>query len=349
MTVNNNTANSTAPRLNKHKKDPTKPTILELKNLWMTYPDNKNLDNKKKIVLSGINLRVSAGSFITIVGPTGCGKSTLFRLMLGIEKPTYGEILVNGNRVTSPDRNRGVVFQKYSLFPNLTVVENVSYGLELEQMNLLSFINTISYFKRKKKYLEEAMNYLEIMGLADAANKYPYELSGGMRQRTAIAQTVIMKPKILCMDEPFGALDQTTREVMQAFILDMWSQSDITVFFVTHDIEEAMYLGTRVIVLSQYYSNTDGSPGTGSKIVYDAPIPELSPRQMDVKYSPWFNEMMKDIRSQGLDPSVLQSIKEFELRHRLSVVEDGSAIPPGFVIQPTGPEKKRFDIHTSKD
>ena len=335
------------------KRDPTQPILLDIRGLWKRYPQGDSRAGMKT-VLAGVDLAISAGSFVTILGPTGCGKSTLFRTILGSEPPDQGRILVNGIPVTHPNRDRGVVFQTHGQFPTMTVVENVALGLRLEETRLLTpILRPFYYYGKKRVHRRRAMEYLERFGLADSAGKYPSELSGGMQQRAAIAQAVIMKPDLICMDEPFGALDESTREMMQLFILETWASTDMTILFVTHSLEEALYLGTRVIVLSQYYTNSDGTPAEGAKIVYDAPIPELSPRKPEVKYESWFNEMMQEIRSQGLDPSVRQCIKDFKLRHRLSIREGEEAdveIPSAItVLRPTGPEKRRFDPFTGKD
>ena len=302
----------------KRKIDTTKPVILEARDVYKAYPIGNT--GGMKMVLNDISLIVSAGSFVTIVGPTGCGKSTFFRQILGAERTTKGKILVSGEEVTRPDRNRGVVFQKYSLFPHKKVVDNIAFGLELEELALLSpYLRPFHSRKLRRMYREKAMGYLERFGLADSAQKYPDELSGGMTQRVAIAQALITNPKILCMDEPHGALDHATRETMQTFDLNTWCETGMTIFFITHDLEEALYLGTRIVVMSQYYTNDDGSPAEGAKIVYDAPIPGISPRPTDVKYQGWFKDMLRDIRDQGLNPKNRQRVEEFNLKHRLSI------------------------------
>lgn len=288
--------------------------ILEFQNVFQKYPDkNGNL----RTVLNGINLRISRGEFVTIVGPTGCGKSTLLRLILGSEKPYDGHVLMNGSDIQSPSRNRGVVFQHYSLYPNLTVQQNVMFGLELEEFTLMDPV--IRYKKCRKKQLDfsiKAEQYLEQVGLQDHADKYPHQLSGGMRQRAAIAQAMVMEPEILLMDEPHGALDVGTREEMQIFVLDQWNREQQTIFFVTHDLEEAIFLGSRVLVLSPFYSGNQGEPSDGSKIVKDIPISWPLPRPTDIKHSREFNDIMKDIRHEGLDPEYLQHIEYFDLCHQ---------------------------------
>lgn len=286
--------------------------ILYLEDVYKTYP--LPYTKGHKTILNDIDFRVSSGEFITVVGPTGCGKSTLLRLILGSEKPSSGKVLFKNKPVEGPSRNRGIVFQKYSLFPDKTVLKNVSFGLELEEFNLLSRLMKPFLSRRKRKeFHENARSYLERVGLGSDIDKYPYELSGGMRQRVAIAQALIMKPSILLMDEPFGALDFNTRQAMQLFILEQWEQTKMTVFFVTHDLEEALYLGTRVIVLSQYYqSDTDGE---GAKIVDDISIKGGHPKPTDFKYTQEFNQILEKIRKDGLDPHNRQHISEFNLSH----------------------------------
>ena len=214
--------------------------ILHIQDVYKLYGN--------KIVLDNVDLSVARGEFCTVVGPSGCGKSTLLRLILGQERPTRGELFIDGCPAESANSERGIVYQKYSLFPHLTVLENVLLGKKLNT-------GIVERFRGKKNLEAEAMHFLEKVRLAEHRNKFPHELSGGMQQRVAIAQAVIMNPSILLMDEPFGALDPGTRESMQVFILELWEKTKMTIFFVTHDLEEACYLGTRVVVLSQFYSD----------------------------------------------------------------------------------------------
>lgn len=280
--------------------------ILKIRGVKKVYDD--------KIILNNLSIDVHAGEFITVVGPTGCGKSTLLRLLLGSETPTEGSVRVDGHIVTGPDRNRGIVFQKYSMYPNMTVERNVMFGLELEAVSLPTLIFRPFHCRRCRiDFRERAHNYLDRVGLLKHKDKYPHELSGGMRQRAAIAQAMIMQPKMLLMDEPFGALDVGTREAMQVFVLDQWQQDKQTILFITHDLEEAIFLGTRILVISPYYSNDDGSPGIGSKIVKDTLIPWEHPRPTKIKHTPEFNELMLAIRREGLDPEYLQSIEDFDI------------------------------------
>jgi len=280
--------------------------ILKLKNVYQKYED-------KDFILNNININVSLGEFVTIIGTTGAGKSTLLRIILGAENPYKGQIIMEGVEIKRPNRNIGIVFQKYSLFENRTVMENVALGLYLEHFNLLqSFINYFYKSKRNTEFTKKAEEYLVKVGLIEHANKYPYQLSGGMKQRVAIAQTMIMEPKILLMDEPFGSLDIGTREEMQIFLLEQWKKNKQTVIFVTHDLEEALFLGTRIMVLSPFYIGNDNE---GSKIVKDIPIDWPHPRSTKVKHTKEFNVLMESVRHEGLDPQFKQNIKEFDLSH----------------------------------
>src|SRR5579883_526295 len=200
-------------------------------------------------VLNGINLEIHAGEFISIVGQTGCGKSTLLRLILGEQKPTRGRVLVNGCERTQPDPVCGYVPQRYSLFSDKTVLDNVTFGPDVAEFGAFSFLHP-SRRKRIREHRSEALRFLKQMGLDEAdARKYPHELSGGMQQRVAIAQALMMKPPILLMDEAFSALDPGTRRGMQRLIKGLWRQTGTTVIFVTHNTREAVWLGTRVIAL----------------------------------------------------------------------------------------------------
>jgi NitT/TauT family transport system ATP-binding protein len=296
--------------------------LLRLQNVYKRYPVRREgggsggeSSRREKTVLHDINLRVREGELIALVGPSGCGKSTLLRLILGSEGPSAGRVLVDGRQVDGPCRDRGIVYQKYSLFPHLTVLQNIVFGLDLEEFSLTGRLaHYVRYRKRQREHAEEARRYLERMQLAEAAEKYPHELSGGMRQRVAIAQAAIMKPEILLMDEPFGALDDATRQEMQSFLLELWERDGMTVFFVTHDLEEALFLGTRILVLSQYYTSDEGVEG--AKIVTDKKVPGGHPKPHDFKYSPEFNELLEQIRRNGLDPNVRQRVDEFDLSHR---------------------------------
>ena len=286
--------------------------VIQIQNIYKQYPRK---GSGMVTVLNDINLRVKAGEFISLVGPSGCGKSTLMRLLLGSELPTSGSIFIGGKKASGPNRDRGIVFQRYSLFPHLTVLENVMFGLELEQINLAKkWLWYPGYRRKKRQFVDEAMEYLRRVRLDGHADKHPHELSGGMQQRVAIAQALIMKPIVLLMDEPFGALDPGTREEMQLFLLQLWEKERMTIFFVTHDLEEALFLGERVLVLSSYYS-AEQEDSEGSKIVIDKKITSASSDSTDSKYTPEFNVLLEQIRRDGFTESHRQQVTEFDLSH----------------------------------
>jgi NitT/TauT family transport system ATP-binding protein len=261
-----------------------------------------------KMVLENVDLAVREGELCSLVGPSGCGKSTLFRIILGQETGNSGRVLVDGTQAGPPAPDRGIVYQKYSLFPHLTVLDNVLLGKNLGT-------GWLERRRRRREFRDEAMGYLERMRLGQHAEKFPHELSGGMRQRVAIAQSLIVKPRILMMDEPFGALDPDTREDMQVFLLELWDQQRMTVFLVTHDMQEAVFVGTRVLVLSQHYTDDRGPQAQrGSRIVGDYPLPNAI-YSTKVKNSPEFVEMVDEIRHIGFDPELLRHVGEFNLRH----------------------------------
>lgn len=275
-------------------------TVLLVLDVYKSYGD--------KLILDNIDLSVKAGELCTLVGPSGSGKSTLLRLVLGQELPTGGQLLIDEKPVGFPDPTRGIVFQRYSLFPHLTVLENVCLGANLKA-------GLTERWRRRREIRDEAMGYLRRVRLDAHADKYPHELSGGMQQRVAIAQSLIKKPRILLMDEPFGALDPDTREEMQVFLLELWDESRMTVFFVTHDLEEAVYLGTRIIVLSQYYTDDRGAAvQRGSKIVADYQLPRVA-ASTQVKREAGFGELIERIRYEGFSPDHVQHVREFNLKH----------------------------------
>jgi NitT/TauT family transport system ATP-binding protein len=277
-----------------------------------------------RVILNHLNFKIQEGEFVTLVGPTGCGKSTLLRLILGSELPFSGEILMEGKQFKSPDKSRGIVYQKYSLYEFMDVKTNVMFGLDLEYFNLFQniLVSFVPFLLRKrnrlklKEFQEEANQYLEKVGLLEHKDKYPFQLSGGQRQRVAITQSAITNPKILLMDEPLGALDVNTRELLQLFIKDLWRETGQTIIFVTHDLEEACFLGTRLIVLSQYYK---GGNGNGAKIVKDIALTWPEPRPSEIRYSSEFNNIIRDIKLEGLNKTHLQSPEEFDLSHPDSI------------------------------
>ncbi len=245
----------------------------------------------RKMVLDNIDLSLSNHELCAVVGPSGCGKSTLLRIVVGQEQPTRGAVCIDGVDAGFPDKSRGIVFQKYSLFPNLKVIENVMVGRKLMS-------TWYEWIFNNKELSEEATSLLERMRLGEHLHKYPHELSGGQQQRVAIAQSLILKPKILLMDEPFGALDFGTREYMQTLLLDIWENFNMTIIFVTHDLEEAVFLGTRVIVLSQHYSDDRGDhfENRGARIVADYPL-EKKASPTALKETAEFGALVQEIRN----------------------------------------------------
>jgi NitT/TauT family transport system ATP-binding protein len=187
--------------------------------------------------LSGISLAVADSEFVSVLGPSGCGKTTLLRIVAGLETPTSGTITLDGERIAGPSPRMAMIFQEYSLYPWRTVIDNIEFGLEIRGM---------TREERKKRAIE----YLDLVGLRDFAGRFPYELSGGMRQRVAVARALAIDPAILLMDEPFGALDAQTRNRLQRELLDIWEKTRKTVLFVTHSVDEAVYLSDRIVVLT---------------------------------------------------------------------------------------------------
>jgi ABC-type nitrate/sulfonate/bicarbonate transport system ATPase subunit len=227
--------------------------------------------------LKGVNLEVEdafsaagrdIGEFRVLLGPSGCGKSTLLRMIAGLDKPTSGQVLVNGEIVIHPGKDRGMVFQKYTSFPWLTVADNVAYGMK---------INGVPEAQRK----ETVERLLKSVGLSEFANVYPETLSGGMQQRVAIARTLALRPSVILMDEPFGALDAQTRSDMQQLLLQIWDETACTILFVTHDVEEAIYLADRIFIMSSH-------PGT---IVEDVEVPFDRPRDLGLKEKSEFHDL----------------------------------------------------------
>ena len=196
------------------------------------------VDTSREVeALDNVSFSVRQGEFLVIIGPSGCGKSTLLTLLAGLEMPTSGTMLYNGSPITGPDSNRSLIFQQPSLLPWLSTIDNVAFGLKLQGV-------------KRRERRERAAHFLRRVGLRDFANKHPHELSGGMQQRAAIARALCLGADVLLMDEPFAALDVQTRYQMQSFLLDIWQGSEKTVVFVTHHIDEAVYLADRVLILT---------------------------------------------------------------------------------------------------
>ena len=227
------------------------------------------------LALQATDLDVAENDFVTILGPSGCGKSTLLRIVAGLDHPTAGQVTLEGRRIDGPGADRGMVFQSYTLFPWLTVRENVCFGLRERGM-------------ARAEQSETANAFLLKVGLSGFENHYPKQLSGGMQQRVAIARALANGPRMLLMDEPFGALDHQTRELMQELLLGIWEAEKKTVLFVTHDIDEAVFMGSRVVVMS-------ARPG---RIKLDRAVPLPHPRHYSVKTSPAFIELKAELTEQ---------------------------------------------------
>ena len=231
--------------------------------------------------LEPTNLEVAENDFITILGPSGCGKSTLLRIIAGLDRPTQGRVLLDGRAVTGPGADRGMVFQSYTLFPWLTVAQNIAFGLRERAVPAA-----------QRREIVEA--YIDKVGLRGFENHFPKQLSGGMQQRTAIARALANDPQILLLDEPFGALDNQTRALMQELLLGIWERERKTVLFVTHDIEEAIFVASRVVVMS-------ARPG---RIKADLAVDLPHPRHYTMKTSPEFNalkaRLTEEIRAEAV-------------------------------------------------
>ncbi|MBI5719411.1 MAG: ABC transporter ATP-binding protein [Burkholderiales bacterium] len=227
------------------------------------------------LALQATDLDVAENDFITILGPSGCGKSTLLRIVAGLDTQTAGEVLLDGRRITAPGADRGMVFQSYTLFPWLSVLDNVCFGLAERGLP-------------REHQLAIARGFLAKVGLKGFEHHYPRQLSGGMQQRTAIARALANDPRMLLMDEPFGALDHQTRELMQELLLGIWEEQKKTVLFVTHDIDEAVFMGSRVVVMS-------ARPG---RIKLDRVVPLAHPRHYSVKTSREFTELKAELTEQ---------------------------------------------------
>ena len=241
---------------------------MEVRELFKSYP----VHGKPMMVLQNINLQLYPREFVSIVGSSGCGKSTLLSIIAGLVSPSVGQVLVDGKPVAGPGSDRGMVFQHYTLYPWLTVAQNVAFGLQFRKMPKLEQRERVAYF-------------LEVVGLSQFANAHPKQLSGGMKQRVAIARALANEPAVLLMDEPFGALDAQTKEQMQQFLQRLWEQTHITVMMITHDVEEAIFLSKRIYVMS-------ARPGC-IKNEITVNLPEH--RELDLKLAPEFVNIKRDI------------------------------------------------------
>ncbi len=228
------------------------------KGIWKSYGEH--------VVLENVNLEVAEHEFVTIVGASGCGKTTFLKMLLGIDTPSRGSLLIDGKPIVpEPTPERGIVFQRYSLFPHLTVLQNVLLGLELERSRILGRLFGTS----RRNAVATATRLLESIGLASSKDKYPAQLSGGMQQRLSIAQSVIRRPKILLLDEPFGALDPGITLDLHKLILELWAANEMTIFMITHDIKESFQLGTRLLVFDKVRHDPQAPDAYGARVTYD--------------------------------------------------------------------------------
>lgn len=244
--------------------------MIEIRELGKVFPGRGG--KPPTTALEGVDTQIGEGEFVTVVGPSGCGKTTLLQVLAGFEQPTSGGVLLEGNPVRGPGSDRAVVFQQPSLYPWMTVWDNIAFGLTL---------------KHGRRGVDRAAvaEIIEIMGLSGFERHAPYELSGGMQQRVAIARALVVHPRILLMDEPFGALDAQTRGDMQAFLLSLWRRIRPTVLFITHDIEEAVLLGDRVLVMTP-------RPG---RVARELQVELPRPREYGMVLSPRFNEYKREV------------------------------------------------------
>ncbi|MGJ8679363.1 ABC transporter ATP-binding protein [Paraglaciecola sp.] len=238
-------------------------SFISIKNVWKYYDDN--------LVLERLNLDVEQGEFVSMVGASGCGKSTFLNMLLGRELPTKGTIVLDGETLKDePNADRGIVFQKYSVFPHLTVLQNVMIADEFSSAKVLGW----TFGNNKKLIKEKALEFIQAVGLTPAVAKYPHELSGGMQQRLAIAQALMKAPKVLLLDEPFGALDPGIRNDMHELIHDVWQKNKLTIFMVTHDIKEGFELGSRLWVFDKLRDDPQAPNAYGAQVTFDLPLAE---------------------------------------------------------------------------
>ena len=282
-------------------------------------------------VLFDVNFRIIRGEIVALVGPSGCGKSTLLRAIVGTHPPNEGQVVLHGGAgssgetekpVRGPGRDRGIVYQRYSLFPFLTAQQNVALGPMLDQTTIPFRLFRFRQWRRlRRRHLEEAAELLRKLGLERAMGLYPKEMSGGMCQRVAIAQALVMKPEILLLDEPFGALDEATREELQRLLLTLYLENRLarekgerppyTILIVTHELNEALYVGDRVLGLSQYWDWREKGRAEfpGATVVYDSVAPVYQPDQERDFVA--LTRQREEIRRAVFDPTCLQQRDEF--------------------------------------
>ncbi len=254
------------------------PIKISLRNVYRTFvtPAGEKIEALRDVNLDIEDIRAAdradVGEFRVLLGPSGCGKSTVLRMIAGLDRPDSGQVLLKGKPVAGPGRDRGMVFQKYTSFPWLTVEENVAYGLRLQGTPAAERQRIVAQL-------------VQSVGLSGFEKAYPHTLSGGMQQRVAIARTLALRPEVVLMDEPFGALDAQTRGEMQRLLLAIWEETACAILFVTHDVEEAIFLGDRIYIMSP-------RPGT---IIRDLPVPFARPRDPAIKLDPGFQDLEQQL------------------------------------------------------
>jgi NitT/TauT family transport system ATP-binding protein len=271
-----------------------RPVKLKVDNLTKKFQTPKG----EITALNSVSFDVHRREFISVIGPSGCGKSTLIRILAGLDFPSSGNVILEGKSVSGPGADRGMVFQNYTLFPWLTVKKNVMFGLEVRGLGA-------------HKAESEALEWIEIVGLSKFSEAYPSQLSGGMKQRVAIARSLANQPEILFMDEPFGALDAQTRASMQSYLLQIWHHVDVTILFVTHDLDEAVYLSDRILVLK-------ANPGEINEFI-EVPVPR--PRDPNQLLTPEFLATKKRIE-ELIHPPGTQHQEELPMIRMTEVGDD---------------------------
>lgn len=292
--------------------------LISIKGMDIVYGGTTIIDN--------INLQISQEELVCIVGPSGAGKSSLLRQILGVEHMEKGCVQIDNEELRGPNRNIGYIPQDFSLFPNMSAVENIMQGIILDTTNVLvnSLYDILGIFHIYTPYLlkvrKEAMKYLDMVNMQVHANKFPYELSGGQKQRVAIAAALIMKPKVILMDEAFSALDPQTKMDIRKELIDLQKQHNITIIFVTHDLTgDVPALATRLIAVSRYY---DGGEHIGAKIAFDEahPCTDMDLSIEERMFHPKTDEWIKRISHECFDDTVTQRVSEFSLNHTDSIV-----------------------------
>ncbi|OIQ50907.1 Bicarbonate transport ATP-binding protein CmpD [Pseudodesulfovibrio hydrargyri] len=272
-----------------------RPVVMTVDHLGKVFPSPQGEVTALKDVCFDVHRR----EFISVIGSSGCGKSTLVRILAGLETPTSGQVLLDGKPIEGPGADRGMVFQGYTLFPWLTIKQNVMFGQRMRGVGEIAAG-------------QEAMQWLDIVSLTDFANHYPHQLSGGMKQRVAIARALANQPRVLLMDEPFGALDAQTRAFMQAYLLEIWRNVDVTIIFITHDLDEAVYLADRVVFLEAH-------PGRVGEII-ENPVP--MPRSPEQFLSPQFLATKKRLEELIHPPDKRSEEPVISIRRQTRVGDD---------------------------